>query len=59
MDLAQVSFADSSFLNLLVHLRNTRPLVLQGPLPHQLHRVMELTGALALFEIRDCPGQIA
>lgn len=54
-----MSFADSSFLNLLVHLRNTRPLVLQGPLPHQLHRVMELTGALALFEIRDCPGQIA
>ncbi|MFJ8208954.1 STAS domain-containing protein [Streptomyces sp. NPDC096033] len=59
LDVAQVSFADSSFLNLLVRLRNTRPLALQGPLPHQLHRVMELTGALDLFEIRDCPGQTA
>ncbi|MFJ6252505.1 MULTISPECIES: STAS domain-containing protein [unclassified Streptomyces] len=51
VDVTQVSFADSTFVNLLVHLRNTRPLALQGPLPHQLHRVMELTSALALFEI--------
>ncbi|MFJ8208928.1 STAS domain-containing protein [Streptomyces sp. NPDC096033] len=57
VDVARVSFADSTFLNLLVQFRNTRPLALQGPLPHQLRRVMELTGALDLFEIRDRPGQ--
>ncbi|MFG2342021.1 STAS domain-containing protein [Streptomyces yangpuensis] len=53
LDVTQVTFADSSFLNAVIRLRNTRPLTLRGPLPKQLHRVMEMTGALALFEIRD------
>ncbi|MFD0374416.1 STAS domain-containing protein [Streptomyces sp. NPDC127112] len=57
VDVAGVSFADSSFLNVLVRLRNTRPLALRGPLPHQLRRVMELTEVLDLFDIRDRPGQ--
>ncbi|MFJ8210447.1 STAS domain-containing protein [Streptomyces sp. NPDC096033] len=57
VDVAGVSFADSSFLNVLVRLRNTRPLALQGPLTRQLRRVMELTGVLDLFDIRDRPGQ--
>ncbi|MEU3724681.1 STAS domain-containing protein [Streptomyces sp. NPDC031705] len=53
LDVSGVEFADSSFLNLLIHLRNTRPLLLEGPLPHQLVRLLEMTGALALFEVRD------
>ncbi|MFE5488948.1 STAS domain-containing protein [Streptomyces virginiae] len=55
VDVRQVEFADSSFLNALIRLRNTRPMALQGPLPSQLRRMLEMTGALALFEIRETP----
>ncbi|GAA0271885.1 hypothetical protein GCM10010302_06870 [Streptomyces polychromogenes] len=48
VDVARVAFADSSFLSALVRLGNTRSVFLQGPLPHHLRRVMELTRALAL-----------
>ncbi|WP_046778349.1 STAS domain-containing protein [Streptomyces yangpuensis] len=57
VDVRQVSFGDSSFLNALIRLRNTRALALQGPLPSQLRRMLEMTGALPLFEIRDTTGQ--
>lgn len=57
LDVARVTFADSSFLSLLVRLRNTRDLVLQGPVPGQLHRLLEMTGALDLFEIRTAGPQ--
>ncbi|APU38876.1 MULTISPECIES: STAS domain-containing protein [unclassified Streptomyces] len=57
VDVRQVEFGDSSFLNALIRLRNTRPLALQGPLPSQLRRMLEMTGALALFEIRDTPDR--
>ncbi|MFC9818105.1 STAS domain-containing protein [Streptomyces virginiae] len=53
VDVRQVAFGDSSFLNALIRLRNTRHLVLRGPLPSQLHRMLEMTGALPLFEVRD------
>ncbi|WP_051807326.1 STAS domain-containing protein [Streptomyces sp. NRRL F-2664] len=53
VDVRQVAFGDSSFLNALIRLRNGHPLLLQGPLPKQLHRVMQMTGTLPLFEIRD------
>ncbi|MFC9586648.1 STAS domain-containing protein [Streptomyces yangpuensis] len=53
VDVRQVAFGDSSFLNALIRLRNTRPMALLGPLPNQLHRMMQMTGALPLFEIRD------
>ncbi|MEU9034116.1 STAS domain-containing protein [Streptomyces sp. NPDC048352] len=53
LDVSGVVFADSSFLNVLLGLRNRRPLVLEGPLPHQLHRLLEMTGVLPLFEVRD------
>ncbi|MER6216233.1 STAS domain-containing protein [Streptomyces sp. NPDC001674] len=53
VDVGQVSFADSSFLNALVQLRKMRPLTLRGPLPHQFHRLMEVTGALPLFDVRS------
>ncbi|MGZ9928785.1 STAS domain-containing protein [Streptomyces sp. NC-S4] len=57
LDVTQVTFADSSFLNALIRLRNDRPLALRGPLPKQLYGVMEMTGALPLFEIRDSTGR--
>ncbi|MEV7444589.1 STAS domain-containing protein [Streptomyces sp. NPDC091204] len=53
VDVRQVAFGDSSFLNALIRLRNTRPLALQGPLPSQLRRMMDMTGALALFDVRE------
>ncbi|MEU3724244.1 STAS domain-containing protein [Streptomyces sp. NPDC031705] len=53
LDVSEVVFADSSFLNVLIGLRNRGPLVLEGPLPHQLHRLLEMTGVLPLFEVRD------
>ncbi|MFD6109433.1 STAS domain-containing protein [Streptomyces yangpuensis] len=53
VDVRQVTFGDSSFLNALIRLRNTRRLALLGPLPNQLHRMMQMTGALPLFEICD------
>ncbi|MFJ7779766.1 STAS domain-containing protein [Streptomyces yangpuensis] len=48
-----MTFADSSFLNLLIRLNNSRSLALAGPLPHQLQRMLETTAALGLFTIRD------
>ncbi|GHI82908.1 hypothetical protein Sxan_02720 [Streptomyces xanthophaeus] len=56
VDVAGVSFADSSFLSALIRLRNTRRMVLAGPVPDQLHRLLELTGTLALFDFREDDG---
>ncbi|MFE5534697.1 STAS domain-containing protein [Streptomyces sp. NPDC056492] len=53
LDVAGVTFADSSFLNVVLRLRNGRSLVLVGPLPSQLERLLAMTGALALFTVRD------
>ncbi|MFG2623111.1 STAS domain-containing protein [Streptomyces sp. NPDC048507] len=53
LDMRGVLFADSSFLNVLIRLRNEGPVALAGPLPSQLLRLLEMTGALALFEVRD------
>lgn len=51
LDVTDVVFADSTFLNVLIRLRNTRPMVLAGPLPAQLGRVLEITGAMDVFEV--------
>ncbi|MEU9033235.1 hypothetical protein AB0D46_38220 [Streptomyces sp. NPDC048383] len=56
MDVARPAFADSAFLSVLVRLRRTRRLVLGGPVPDQLRRLVEMTGVLPLFEIRDGAG---
>ncbi|MEV6583610.1 STAS domain-containing protein [Streptomyces sp. NPDC051582] len=53
LDVRGVAFADSTFLNELLRLLQSRPVVLAGPLPGQLRRMLEMTGALALFEVRD------
>ncbi|CAM5671459.1 hypothetical protein SAVIM338S_07041 [Streptomyces avidinii] len=53
LDVAQVDFADSTMLNLMLVLLRTRRLVLAGPLPHRLERLLHLTQALDLFEVAD------
>ncbi|MFK0223676.1 STAS domain-containing protein [Streptomyces vinaceus] len=53
LDVTGVAFADSTFLNELLRLRRSRLVVLAGPLPSQLRRMLEMTGALTLFEVRD------
>ncbi|MFG2974392.1 STAS domain-containing protein [Streptomyces sp. NPDC048331] len=53
VDVSQVAFADSSFLNVLIRVNNSGPLTLAGPLPSQLRRLLEMTGALPLFDVRD------
>ncbi|MCX5199158.1 STAS domain-containing protein [Streptomyces sp. NBC_00249] len=57
LDVAQVAFADSAFLTTLLWVRDSRRLVLAGPLPSQLRRLLEMTKVLDLFEIRDNTGQ--
>ncbi|OEJ35135.1 STAS domain-containing protein [Streptomyces subrutilus] len=49
LDVAEVTFADSSMLNLMLLVRRTGRLVLAGPLPHQLGRLLDLTAARDLF----------
>ncbi len=54
LDVSGVTFADSSMLNEIIRLRRTgRPLVLAGPLSHQLDRLFELTQAHQLFTVTD------
>ncbi|MEU9028981.1 STAS domain-containing protein [Streptomyces sp. NPDC048383] len=49
LDVTQVAFADSSMLNLMLRLRATDRLVLAGPLPAQLARLLDVTSARTLF----------
>ncbi|MFD3807803.1 STAS domain-containing protein [Streptomyces sp. NPDC058611] len=53
LDLRRVSFADSSMLNQMLMLLRTGRLVLAGPVPHQLDRLLLLTQARDLFTIAD------
>ncbi|MFJ5811300.1 STAS domain-containing protein [Streptomyces sp. NPDC093093] len=59
LDVRGVTFADSSFLNLLLRVRGACDLVLLGPLPPQLARLLEMTGANLLFTIDDGPTERA
>ncbi|WP_079403576.1 STAS domain-containing protein [Streptomyces sp. 3211] len=57
VDLSDLSFCDSSGLNTLIHARQTaaahgRRIILRDPQP-QFRRLLELTGADALFPITD------
>ncbi|MFJ7206674.1 STAS domain-containing protein [Streptomyces sp. NPDC098789] len=49
LDVSGTAFADSSFLNALLAARTRHQLILAGPVPDQLHRLLEVTGALTLF----------
>ncbi|MEV7080040.1 STAS domain-containing protein [Streptomyces sp. NPDC093516] len=56
--LAQVLFADSMLLNALLdahrrHHTTGRALTLLGPLPPSVHRLLDVTGTLGVFTIRD------
>ncbi|MCX5403051.1 STAS domain-containing protein [Streptomyces sp. NBC_00335] len=53
LDVSRVTFADSSMLNEMFRLRRNSRLVLIGPLPTSLERVLELTQARALFHVAD------
>ncbi|MGW6861402.1 STAS domain-containing protein [Streptomyces xanthophaeus] len=53
LDVRRVAFADSSFFNLLLALRQEHDVRLLGPLPHQLARLLEITGAHCLFDVQD------
>ncbi|MFD3869413.1 STAS domain-containing protein [Streptomyces sp. NPDC058623] len=51
LDAGDITFADSSMLNELFRLRRGTDLVLVGPLPRSLERVLELTQARLLFHV--------
>ncbi|MFD3682753.1 STAS domain-containing protein [Streptomyces sp. NPDC058613] len=51
IDVAQVTFADSSMLNVLLTTHRCGCLILVGPLQDQLARLLELTGADTVFTI--------
>ncbi|MFJ8164245.1 STAS domain-containing protein [Streptomyces sp. NPDC096136] len=55
VDVSGVTFADSSFLDGLVHLGDARRLVLQGPVPLHLERLLQTAGARDVFDFRDAP----
>ncbi|MGW4561048.1 STAS domain-containing protein [Streptomyces sp. NPDC004561] len=52
VDASQVTFADSTFLNLLLHVRSMTALRVAEP-ADQLLRVLELTGADSVLDVRD------
>ncbi|HET6860361.1 MAG TPA: STAS domain-containing protein [Streptomyces sp.] len=51
VDLAGVSFADSSMLNTLIRTHHRQHLVLAGPLTPQVTRLLEITGVDAVLNI--------
>lgn len=53
LDVSRVAFADSSMLNEMLLLLRTGRLVLAGPLPDQLARLLDLTQARDLFPVAD------
>ncbi|MFD6934672.1 STAS domain-containing protein [Streptomyces goshikiensis] len=53
IDVAQVSFADSSMLNRLLATHGSGRLILVGPVQEQLARLLEMTGADTVLTITD------
>ncbi|MFE2922164.1 STAS domain-containing protein [Streptomyces goshikiensis] len=56
LDISALAFADSSMLNLMLRVRASGRLVLAGPLPRQLARILDLTSARELFAMADGIG---
>ncbi|MFJ9026729.1 STAS domain-containing protein [Streptomyces sp. NPDC102259] len=52
VDVSGISFADSTFLNLLLHIHHTTSLRVAGP-PRQLRHLLEITGADTVLDTRD------
>ncbi|MEU8461730.1 STAS domain-containing protein [Streptomyces sp. NPDC029003] len=53
LDVAALTYADSSFLNLMLRVLRTGRLVVAGPVPSQLARVLDLTETRSVFRIAD------
>ncbi|MFD3336002.1 STAS domain-containing protein [Streptomyces sp. NPDC058700] len=53
LDVSQVTFADSAMLNTLLLLLRSGRLVLAGPIPVQLDRLMQITQSRNLFTTAD------
>lgn len=58
LDLSEVTFADSTFLNQLIrtlsdHTSLARPLVLTGPLQSAVRRLLEITGIDTVLPLAD------
>ncbi len=53
LDVSQVAFADSAMLNLMLMLLRSGRLVLAGPIPVQLDRLLEITQCRTLFTTVD------
>ncbi|SEE25795.1 anti-anti-sigma factor [Streptomyces sp. TLI_105] len=53
LDMSSVTFADSSLLNVLLSIRCSGRLVLAGPLPDQLDRLFEMTGAQTILTVTN------
>jgi anti-anti-sigma factor len=58
LDASGVAFADSSFLNLLILTHQTGTLRVAAP-PWQLQRLLEITGADTVLEIRETVEEAA
>ncbi|MEU8464052.1 STAS domain-containing protein [Streptomyces sp. NPDC029003] len=55
VDVSGLTFADSSVLNQLMRLLRTGRLVLAGPVPLQLARLLDVTGMAPLFTVAKDP----
>ncbi|MFD3549175.1 STAS domain-containing protein [Streptomyces sp. NPDC058655] len=53
LDVRDVTFGDSTFLNLLLTLSGATDLRLLGPLPRQLARLLAVTGTDQVLTIED------
>ncbi|MFD9359971.1 STAS domain-containing protein [Streptomyces sp. NPDC060031] len=53
LDITAVTFADSVTLSLMLHLLRTGRLVLAGPVPPRLDRLLDLTETRDLFPTAD------
>ncbi|MGY5036108.1 STAS domain-containing protein [Streptomyces sp. 900116325] len=62
LDLSEVTFADSTFLNQLIqtlsdHTSIARPLVLTGPLQSAVRRLLEITGTDTYLPLADTANE--
>ncbi|MFD3682816.1 STAS domain-containing protein [Streptomyces sp. NPDC058613] len=53
LDVTEVAFADSSMLNLMVRMLRTGRLVVAGPVPPRLGRLLDLTQVRAVLPTAD------
>lgn len=49
LDVAEVTFIDSTALSIMLQANLTHPVVLAGPVPRRLARLLEITGAHQAF----------